>query len=249
MLRERRPEPAYGEATRLASKYHLDLYEVKDILKYFAEADANGSGGLDKAEFEGVIRKLFEVPASAEGHRQMVDRAWERMTSDTDPNSASAEANAETFVEWYTQNMFSQMVAATVNAGDPKAAESYELAKKHKITAPEVDKIKKHFMKFDADGSGMIDFKEFMHMLCFVLRAKDPADISEDRAQRFWQEIDADGSGEIDFPEFCAWFVKYFNPDEEEMDMSRGPVEKFYDSFNPRKAMQRNSKDSKESDD
>jgi hypothetical protein len=27
------------------------------------------------------------------------------------------------------------------------------------------------------------------------------------------------------------------------MDMSRGPVEKFYDSFNPRKAMQRNNND------
>ena len=79
-----------------------------------------------------------------------------------------------------------------------------------------------------------------MQMLCYLLRAKNPADVSEDRAHRFWQEIDADGSGEIDFPEFCGWFVKYFNPNEEEMDMSRGPVEKFYDSFNPRKAMQRN---------
>jgi len=82
-----------------------------------------------------------------------------------------------------------------------------------------------------------------MQMLCFVLKAKSVEDVSEDRASRFWQEIDIDGSGEVDFPEFVAWFVKYFNPDEEEMDMTRGPVGKFYDSFNPRKAMARNSKD------
>merc|ERR1719247_40802 len=114
------------------------------------------------------------------------------MTLDTNTNSTSAEGNAEAFVQWYTQNMFSKMVAATMNAGDPKANESYELAKKYNITAPEVDKIKKRFNEFDLDGSGKIDFQEFMQMLCYVLRAKDPSDVSEDRAQRFWQEIDAD---------------------------------------------------------
>jgi Ca2+-binding EF-hand superfamily protein len=243
LIDEKRPskEPAFGEASRLAKKYHLDLYETKYILKLFVEADANGSGGLDKAEFEGVIRKLFEVPASAEEHKGMVDKAWEQMMRTKD--STTAEGNAEAFVEWYTQNMFSKMVAATMNAGDPKASESYDLAKKFDITPPEVDKIKKRFKEFDLDGSGKIDYNEFMQMLCFVLRAKNPTDVSEDRAQRFWQEIDVDGSGEIEFEEFCGWFVKYFNPNEVEMDMSRGPVEKFYDSFNPRKSMQRNSKE------
>jgi hypothetical protein len=240
-INERRP--TLGEASRLASKYHLELYEVKYILKLFVEADANRSGGLDKAEFEVVIRKLFDLPASADEHRVMVDKAWDKMNGGTNSNSASAEANTEAFVEWYSQNMFSSMVAETVNAADPAAKESYELAKKYNITPPEVDKIRKKFVEFDLDGSGKIEYAEFMQMLCYVLRAKNPADVSEDRAHRFWQEIDADGSGEIDFPEFCGWFVKYFNPNEEEMDMSRGPVEKFYDSFNPRKAMQRNNND------
>jgi Ca2+-binding EF-hand superfamily protein len=239
-------EPAFGEASRLASKSHLDLYEVKYILKLFVEADATGSGGLDKGEFEVVIRKLFDVPTNTTEHAQMVDKAWERLAGPRSANAASAEANAETFVEWYSQNMFTTMVSATVNAGDPEQNESYELAKKYNITAPDVDKIKKRFNEFDLDGSGMIDYDEFMQMLCYVLRAKDPADISPDRAQRFWQEVDADGSGEIDFDEFCCWFVKYFNPNEDTMDLSRGPVEKFYDTFNPRKAMQRNNQTAKD---
>jgi Ca2+-binding EF-hand superfamily protein len=240
---ERRPskEAALGEASRLARKYHLDLYEVKYILKCFVEADENGSGGLDKQEFEMVVRKLFEVPASASVDPMMLEKAWEKMSGGG--SSTTAEANAEVFVEWYTQNMFTPMVTNTMNAADPSANESYDLAKKHNITPPQVDKIKKKFNVFDVDGSGHIDFQEFMQMLCYVLKAKNVEDVSEDRAMRFWQEIDIDGSGEIDFPEFCGWFVKYFNPDEEEMDMSRGPVGKFYDSFNPRKSMSRNSKD------
>ena len=77
------PGPTLGEASRLASKYHLELYEVKYILKLFVEADANRSGGLDKAEFEVVIRKLFDLPASADEHRVMVDKAWEKMNGGT----------------------------------------------------------------------------------------------------------------------------------------------------------------------
>ena len=100
------PGPTLGEASRLASKYHLELYEVKYILKLFVEADANRSGGLDKAEFEVVIRKLFDLPASADEHRVMVDKAWEKMNGGTNANSASAEANTEAFVEWYSQNIF-----------------------------------------------------------------------------------------------------------------------------------------------
>ena len=81
-------------------------------------------------------------------------------------------------MEWYSQNMFSSMVAETVNAADPAAKESYELAKKYNITPPEVDKIRKKFVEFDLDGSGKIEYAEFMQMLCYVLRAKNPADVS-----------------------------------------------------------------------
>jgi Ca2+-binding EF-hand superfamily protein len=233
-------EAPTGEASRLARKYYMDLFEVKYILRLFTEADDNGSGGLDKQEFETILRKLFEIPASQKVEEKMLDLAWDKMMAD-----GNGEASPDSFLEWYKNNMFTSMVREADSAGQPGAGLSYELAKKHGIEAPQVDKIQKRFEEFDVDGSGKIDYEEFLLMLVYVLKAKSAADISEDRAQRFWKEIDADGSGEIDFPEFVEWFVKYFNPDEQEMDLSnKGPVGKFYDSFNPMKARRINSKQS-----
>ena len=69
--------------------------------------------------------------------------------------------------------MFTPMVTNTMNAGDPSVNESYELAKKHNITPPQVDRLKKRFNEFDIDRGGTIDYDEFMQMLCFVLKAKN----------------------------------------------------------------------------
>merc|ERR1719498_1955090 len=99
----------------------------------------------------------------------MLEKAWEAMLKGG-ASAKTAEANAEAFVEWYTQNMFTPMVTNTMNAGDPGASDSYDLAKKHNITPPQVDKIKKRFNEFDLDRSGHIDFQEFMQMLCYVLK-------------------------------------------------------------------------------
>jgi len=224
-------EPPTGEATRLARKHHLDLYEVKFILKLFMEADDNNSGGLDKQEFEGVIRKLFEVPKNESVPATMLNDAWGKMMSKAEGGGA-VEANADTFLEWYTANMFTAMVREVDDRGGGNL--SYELAKQYGTDIITIDKIRKRFDSFDLDGSGKIDYEEFFKMLMYVLKATSPEDVSDDRAQRFWSEIDEDGSGEIDFPEFVAWFVKYFNPDDQDMDLSKkGPVSQFYASFNP----------------
>jgi hypothetical protein len=187
---------------------------------------------LDKQEFEGVIRKLFEVPKRESVPKAMLEDAWGKMMSgSTGAPAGAVEANADTFLEWYTANMFTAMVReADGNQGQNL---SYELCKKFNTDIITVDKVRKRFDKFDLDGSGTIDYSEFLEMMVFCLKAQSKDDISEDRAQRFWREIDLDGSGEIEFAEFFEWFVKYFNPDEEEMDLSKGPVSKFYASFNP----------------
>ena len=38
---------------------------------------------------------------------------------------------------------------------------------------------------------------------------------------RFWKELDKDGGGDIDFGEFVGWFLKYFKPDDDEMDLNK----------------------------
>merc|ERR1719183_3027690 len=126
--------------------------------------------------------------------------------------------------------MFSDVVQQVENNSNL----TLELARKHGTDVIAIDKIKKRFDEFDVDGGGTIDYDEFFQMLKFVLKAKSDEDIAPDRAMRFWKEIDEDGSGECEFPEFVEWYVKYFGSSgDEEMDLSKGPVQKFYKSFNP----------------
>jgi len=222
-------EAPVGEASRLARKYHLDLYEVKYILKLFCEADDNDSGGLDKDEFKTVLKGVFDVPAGQDVPEALLNGAWNKLLGASD---GRLEANADAFLEWYTANMFTAAVTEVQQSASE--AQSSQLSKKHGIDQLALDKIKKRFDEFDVDGSGQIDHDEFVKMLVYVLKAHSADDISKDRTERFWKEIDIDGSGEIDFSEFVEWFVKYFNPDDDEMDLNdKGPVGQFYNSFNP----------------
>merc|ERR1719316_2575713 len=154
-----------GEASNLARKYHLDLYEVKDILKVFGEADDNGSGGLDKSEFEYVLRKMFEIPQSQPVPGDMLNSAWKKMM--TGGTGDIAEANVDTFLEWYVHNMFTPMVREVdqYNPVVQKQNETLSLAKKFNTDIISIDKIKKKFDAFDVDGSGTIDFDEFYETL------------------------------------------------------------------------------------
>lgn len=100
-----------------------------------------------------------------------------------------------------------------------------------------VDKLKKAFDHYDLDGSGVIEYNEFLNMIRELLNVTNEDDLSKVRVYRFWKEIDRDSSGEVDFPEFCAWYLKYFSPEVETTQTSidgRGILGKFYSSYDPR---------------
>jgi hypothetical protein len=108
------------------------------------------------------------------------------------------------------------------------------IAKDYGIPVSVVDKVRRRFECFDLDGSNAIDYDEFAEMLAKLMRAKDRSDISENRLQRWFKEADPDGSGEVSFEEFVVWYLKYFNPDNEnENGLDRGPIGMFYSSYNP----------------
>lgn len=60
---------------------------------------------------------------------------------------------------------------------------------------PEIDRLRKRFMKLDRDGSGTIDKTEFLGI---------PGISSNPLASRLMDVFDEDGSGTIDFQEFIA---------------------------------------------
>ncbi|ELR11143.1 EF hand domain containing protein [Acanthamoeba castellanii str. Neff] len=72
--------------------------------------------------------------------------------------------------------------------------------------AKEAKKVKALFKKYDTDGSGDIDAKEFQ-ILAFDLGLV----LTDDEAKTFVKELDTDGNGTVDFAEFLTWWN---NPDK-----------------------------------
>jgi hypothetical protein len=150
------------------------------------------------------------------------------------------EASLDAFFAWYVSNMFGSVNQVSLSSGDSLV---YSLAKLYNVTAPTIDKVKKRFDTFDTDGSGNIEYNEFLQMLLVLLGARTVEDISEKRIYRFWKEIDRDSSGSISFPEFCGWFLQNFKENETGIDthaIDSGPVGNFYSSYNPQ-VQRRNS--------
>jgi len=177
----------------------------------------------------------YNVQENQKLPKKLVDNAWREMMRRGDLRADGLlEVNTKAFVEFYTTHMFSNMVQEVKKADDENL--TLELSREHGIDVMQLDRIKKRFDEFDVDKSGYIDYEEFLSLLAHVMKARDPDDIAESTVRRMWQEIDSDGSGEVDFPEFTTWYVKYFGSnDDGSMDMSKCPVENFYDSFNPAK--------------
>lgn len=147
------------------------------------------------------------------------------------------EASLEKFLEWYTRNFFTYVCQHTRTDSNKL---TYKIARLNNVTVPVIDKLKKTFDYYDEDGSGEIDYSEFLAMLCVVLSCKDSTDVSEERIRRFWKEIDEDGSGAVNFEEFCKWYLKYFNPEKDADKGGSGPIGQFYASFDCQQATAKN---------
>jgi len=70
-----------------------------------------------------------------------------------------------------------------------------EMEQKSNFNASELERLKKRFMKLDADGSGSIDREEFLSI---------PQIASNPLASRMIAIFDEDGGGTVDFQEFVG---------------------------------------------
>jgi hypothetical protein len=207
-----------GEAANLATKYRLDFTEVRDILGMLAETEAH-SLGLDKKKFAEILRKIFNLTSQALPS-SVVDQAWSRMDFELG-SSGSANEIAESFIQWYSENMFNREIREA-DLSSP-AARSSALAKKFQVSIVEVDKIRAVFDSFDLNRSGKIDREEFQVMLMCVFKAKTVDDVPSERANRFWMEIKQDASLTISFPEFCSWYIRNFSAQDQGEDFATWP--------------------------
>jgi len=209
---------------QLALKHRLMVSEVKGIIKEFLKGSRNEQGGMDQAEFDKVMARIFDVPAINKTVSQSAYTAagvWK-------------EINIEKFLVWYVQNMFTSINALTADQAMAACNSlAYNMAAKYKVSNFAIDKIKSKFDHYDLDRSGKINYSEFQAMFCSILNASI-SDLNPIRIKGFWAQADRNQDNGIDFEEFVDWYLKYFKPDNEndEWDMS-GPLRKYYDSFNP----------------
>jgi hypothetical protein len=117
-----------------------------------------------------------------------------------------------------------------------------EFVRERNIDLVSAEEIRYQFEKFDADGSGSIEYGEFKHVLKSLLQAKSVSDIPDNRCKHFWNEVDSDNSGMVSLEEFVLWFHTLFyadnlknNPTREKSrhnSNNRGSmVERFYSQY------------------
>mmetsp|Transcript_18925 Transcript_18925/g.35472 ORF Transcript_18925/g.35472 Transcript_18925/m.35472 type:complete len:361 (+) Transcript_18925:71-1153(+) len=203
----------------LSRQLNLDFHEVKFMLQILQEEHENrGYDGMDLASFHEMVLHVLgvtEIPS------ELLQEAYERCKAGDGP------CNPRQFLTWYRDHIFSLTRKPT---GDEKKADdlTLSLAKKHKCSCIDLDKIKLQYDSYDLDKSGVIEYNEFELMMLKLLHVASKSDLPQNRIQRFWAELDRDRSGAVDFSEFTEWYLKYFNIAQE-----AGPIEAFYASFGP----------------
>jgi len=210
-------------ALQLSRKHHLEHFEVKDALRSLEEiSKESDTGTMDQNQVGKFLQKLFDIPfVPGDLVRQIHNSCCKS------PRGESQEFDINAFLDWYKVAIFTTV--ASLRADQEKLAKTNsvdQLCDKFGLQKTELDRIKKQFDKYDTDGSGNIEWEEFVLMMEALMGAQ-PGDIPIKRLSGFWREIDGDGSGEVDFDEFVEWYLKYFNPSGGEA------VNEFYKSYNP----------------
>jgi len=111
------------------------------------------------------------------------------------------------FTSWYNDRSFEEYMNLS-----EEEIEVRKIGKRLGVSAADMDFYKTQYDKYDADGSGLIDFDEFRELLYTLMKVPRSLGIPESRINHFWNEADLDGSGEVDLEEFVVFYKKYFDP-------------------------------------
>lgn len=199
---ENRNRPKEKDALRLAKKYRLQVWEVRDCLEEFNKLDPQGTGKLQKGQFLNAVRNRLAAPGdNSEIPEQILKDVWRTIESDGDEL-----IDFEEFVAW------TQTVAFTADlvVANPEERNIRTMAKNYELSIPDVERIWREYHLFDTDHDGKIDKSEFKVLLSNLLNAADTSEIPSTRLDRFWMAAETSGDGTISFPEFLSWYKKYF---------------------------------------
>lgn len=189
------------DCQRLCKKFHLDMFEVRDLLAEFLKMDVDGFGTLTGEQFAASIRDQLclkedaELPRTAESHVKGI----------TGPDCTGV-ATFEDYVSWTSTLAFSPQAKGYVRTDN----DLRKYARTMNLDLSYVEKVLGEFRRWDKDHSGQMEKTEFVTCLRHVMQSQDEFDIPAERIDRFWKEVDQDGSGAISPEEFIMWYMKYF---------------------------------------
>mmetsp|Transcript_65355 Transcript_65355/g.202614 ORF Transcript_65355/g.202614 Transcript_65355/m.202614 type:complete len:594 (+) Transcript_65355:80-1861(+) len=217
----RRPDEV--DAIRLARKYRLQVWEVRDCLREFNRLDLDGRGVLTREQFLDAVRSHVAVEdpdAVPEIPEENMNDVLQTMDVD-----GRRTIDFEEYVAW------TQIVAFTKDTAhaDPAEQNIRMLAKLHHLSILDVEYIWREFVKYDSDKSGSIMKAEFLSLLRTLLHAEDESQIPKATLDRFWFDADTSGDGSICFSEFLTWYSKYFLGGQDDESRFRNcPVSNVY---------------------
>lgn len=196
----------FEACARLSKVYHMPLSKIRAAMIEFSAMDNDGNGFLTIDEFKAGIRQRSELPGGQEFPEHLLEMQWSRIGKTANRDEASVGVSFADYLAWIRKTAFTEQLLVT---GEQEKW-IRQLARDCGMALPDVEKLKKMFDLYDADGSGCIDKEEFKTVVCTMMNVKDPRDISKFMLDRYWREVDTDGSGEVEFEEFLKWYIKTF---------------------------------------
>lgn len=181
--------------------------EAAHLFKRFAEFPNGGNifdGRLPISRLTDVLVALCDVSDASELDKKFAERASRAADRDS-----RGFMGVEEFAIWYSSFCFAEEVSV-----EPQVRQTRELARFMGLEIWAIEKFRVAFDKYDADGSGEIEFDEFSDMVQELLKIPSGHELPYDRLMTMWRTADMNQKGFLDFREFCFFYVRMASMDE-----------------------------------
>eukprot|EP00746_Dinoflagellata_sp_MGD_P162420 gnl/MRDRNA2_/MRDRNA2_89965_c0_seq1.p1 gnl/MRDRNA2_/MRDRNA2_89965_c0~~gnl/MRDRNA2_/MRDRNA2_89965_c0_seq1.p1 ORF type:complete len:720 (+),score=126.58 gnl/MRDRNA2_/MRDRNA2_89965_c0_seq1:232-2391(+) len=206
-----------NELPRIAQTHGIPLKDLQETWKEF-QVFSQGRNEIPRANFGAYLSVYLKVPEKQIPYHLMLHGVPRHRQSVL--NKLGETFSFEEFVLWHKAHEFDPFVCQNQEARLLQA-----LANENNLLLPDVEVIKKQYDYFDTDGSGRIEYSEFVSVICALLEVKDKDDLPPDRVVRYWGQLAGNGSS-VGFQEFLPWYAQNFYTQKGGCAISQ-----FYSSF------------------
>jgi len=189
-----------GDAVRLSSDLNVPVDRVVQAAIVLQRYDEHRTGRIPDDQADAVCREMYSVLYGTQFVPQTLINSC--------VSSLSRRVNFVDTLKAMAQHAFSQAIVTP-----PEQVRLRDLARQWEVPLSDVEELKDHFDRFDADKTELLDFTQFQGLLRMILKLPNNIEIPHSRACKFWREIDQAGrvrNGKINFEGFFWWHKRCF---------------------------------------